>query len=199
MKRTLYSTAGRLSRLFENISNVLTAAAVIGLAIGLPTTMTVAGFMFRDRCPVEPRIPQYLYIGGITTLVLIPMSAITGLFANVKERGKKTSRLSGCLVCINGFVLAILSFFAFAWFIMGNIWVFKSWLPDYHDSKSPRYCDKTVYTTAIGIICFTYLFTILTCIISFCCRRHDEAEYKKLNEDEKLDDNEWRIYCVKSW
>merc|ERR1719494_224594 len=174
-KRKLYSTKGRLARLFGNDFNTINVASVVILAIGLPLTMTVAGLWHQNECPLEPKIPIYLYIGGLTTLFILLFSIFSGVFANYYQKNK--SKFNERVVFLNGVIVTCVTLFEFIWFILGNIWVFGNFYPEYHDHHSPKYCDKLLYTLAFGIIVFSYLFSILTCLISYACRRVDDKVY----------------------
>ena len=45
----------------------------------------------------------------------------------------------------------------FAWFIAGNVWIYKNYEPNYTDPKSPYFCHKTLYLFAFWVINSYYI------------------------------------------
>ena len=46
----------------------------------------------------------------------------------------------------------------FAWFIAGNVWIYKNYEPNYTDPESPYFCHKTLYLFAFWVITSYYIF-----------------------------------------
>ena len=68
------------------------------------------GAVYLDDCPIEKMIPIYLVVAGVIYLVQNGLNY---------DRNQSTSNNS--VMCCNG----ILFLFSFAWFIAGNVWIFR--------------------------------------------------------------------------
>ena len=55
-----------------------------------------------------------------------------------------------------------------AWFIAGNVWVYKNYKPDFEDKASTEYCDKTLYLFSFGLITFVYAI-LCVMLLCMCC------------------------------
>ena len=128
----------------------------------------------KNECPIEKHIPIYLIVAGALALIMLPLSALCG--ACIKCLPNDSS-VGGCISCLNGLLFVSLSFFSFAWFIAGNVWVFGNYEPNYVTSD-PEYCDETTYKVAFWVIIATYVTSILSCCLSGCFAR--KATYAEL-------------------
>lgn len=56
--------------------------------------------------------------------------------------------------------------FLFAWFICGNVWIYKNYPPNYADPESADYCNKTLYLFAFWVTNSYYIIfgLVLTCV-----------------------------------
>ena len=58
----------------------------------------------------------------------------------------------------------------FAWFIAGNVWIYKNYEPNYTDPESPYFCHKTLYLFAFWVITSYYIFfgvlLVIGCVTS---------------------------------
>ena len=120
-----------------------------------------------DECPIQKYIPIYLIVLGSFGI----LRNLIGLYNQCKKRmrgdgeteesdAKKTT-CEGMIDC-----------FLVAWFIAGNVWVYKNYEPNYVDRSSALYCDKTVYLFAFGLITASYVFVgcvcCCMCCVAFC-------------------------------
>ena len=59
-----------------NARTILCACPFVLLALilflGIPVVQIVIGSLYKNECPVNPRIPIYLIVTGVATLTLIP-------------------------------------------------------------------------------------------------------------------------------
>uniref|UniRef100_A0A3B3TMQ9 Uncharacterized protein n=1 Tax=Poecilia latipinna TaxID=48699 RepID=A0A3B3TMQ9_9TELE len=95
---------------------------------------------FRD-CPQQPNIPNYLLGLALIALLMIPFVTLPceSYAAQPREHPR------GFKACMAGFVVL----FIFVWFLLGAVWVFSVYQPNYDPSAADGlYCNKTLYTFA---------------------------------------------------
>jgi len=143
-----------------------------------------AGLKYLDMCPLQPRIPTYLFvggtIGGVTVLHLLWKTRFFKKlqhedelldFTNAKsktvsntEEAKGFIRMLDCGLLLGGLI----------WFILGNIWLFSIYDEVHyseHFLKPHRWCHKTVFLFALfqilqlhvifGILAFLLLILLI--------------------------------------
>ena len=112
------------------------------------------GAKYKDDCPVENMIPIYLIVGGSAGLLSTFCACVVEYRAD--HEIKQLCRL----------VLLPL----FAWFIAGNVWIYKNYEPNYTDPESPYFCHKTLYLFAFWVITSYYIFfgvvLVIGCVTS---------------------------------
>ena len=104
---------------------------------------------------MEDAIPVYLIVGGA-----LGLSSITCLVG-----GKHTccgNEITVSPLVANGLMQLVL----FAWFIAGNVWIYRNYEPNYADPRSPDFCHKTLYLFAFWVtnsryILFGVVFAIM--------------------------------------
>ncbi|XP_065643212.1 transmembrane protein 272-like isoform X1 [Hydra vulgaris] len=121
-----------------------TSACIIGifvviltLYIGLFVSMITIGALAKDKCQIEPMIPIYLIVVGVTGIALVLVIFL--IFLNP-------------ILCYCLAVLILL--FLICWFVAGNVWVFKTYT---HRDQ----CDKKAYYLAFWSIILSYINMIL--------------------------------------
>jgi len=114
------------------------------------------GSKYKDECPVEPLIPIYLIVAGAGGLVANCCSC--GIRYQEGGQGEERS--------VNP-IQSVVQLFTFAWFICGNVWIYKNYQPNYDDPESADYCNKTLYLFAFWVTNSYYIIfgLVLTC---FC-------------------------------
>lgn len=91
-------------------------------------------------------IPIYLIIGGSFGLFSICC------LGDVKYTCCGNEKTANPLVA-NGLMQLLL----FAWFIAGNVWIYKNYEPNYADPSSPDFCHKTLYLFAFWVTNSQYI------------------------------------------
>ena len=95
------------------------------------------------------------------------MAGSVGVFRNLislGQRAKKddddddTDKKQTCCT-------SLLDTFMFVWFIVGNVWIYHNYPPNFDDSSSPDYCNHTLYMFAFWITTATYIIMGVGC----CC------------------------------
>jgi hypothetical protein len=118
---------------------------VIGVKIGIPICMIAMGSIYLHDCPQGEYIPIYLLIAGIFDILnqLLDLSPILSP------------------------IQAVISWFMFIWFIIGSVWVYKEYEPNY-DPSLGKYCNRTLYLFAFWLT--TSIYTVLgVATLFFCC------------------------------
>ncbi len=106
------------------------------------------------QCQVERKIPIYLIVFGISGI----LCCLIAVKHKVQDEENSTY-----VTCIEGIICC----FMFAWFITGNVWVYRNYLPSFQP-KDSNYCDKTLYLFAFWLNTSVYIVLgIPTCC--FCC------------------------------
>ncbi|XP_027893941.1 uncharacterized protein LOC114157285 isoform X1 [Xiphophorus couchianus] len=137
----------------------LSVGAVITWTCLTVTRVTFGIVYFRD-CPQQPNIPNYL-LG----LALIPLLMIPFVTLPCESYGAQTrERPRGFKACMEGFI----GLFIFIWSLLGDVWVFSVYQPNYDPSAADGlYCNKTLYTFAFWNAIFeTFGFGVL--LAKFC-------------------------------
>jgi len=176
--------SGRLNRTVSGVQSgavnvlgatgaVVFAITIILCAIVIPLLMLIIGARNIDNCPINSLIPVYLIVGGALTLFLVPISAVVGYCI------KSVSHETGAGACLH-FLLALfftlLGVFSFAWFICGNVWVFRAHEPSYDPKDHSEYCDELTYKFSFWVIILTYICSMLSCCCSCCFKRKSTYE-----------------------
>ncbi|XP_075693001.1 transmembrane protein 272-like [Rhinoderma darwinii] len=104
--------------------------------IGLSIAMIVMGAIYKDDCPIQPYIPIFLMVLGVTHLVVYLLLFLRYVLEN-------------CSIVLEG----LIGMFSFAWFITGSVWVFSL----YSKNKGPNFCDQNLYSFAFGFLIFEYV------------------------------------------
>lgn len=128
-----------------------------------------------DQCPVSSRIPQYLYIDGVLSLIIIGLTVVLliavfiigGGIYFASEHSINSDRLwkpniggaifSFCYVCI----MMMIRFFYFIWFISGFYWVLSQWnTVQYVNPTHGNYCHPFLYRCAYCSIFMSLFYSI---------------------------------------
>lgn len=100
-------------------------------------------------------IPIYLIVAGAAGLVANCCSC--GIRYQGGDQGEERS--------VNP-LQAVVQLFLFAWFVCGNVWIYKNYPPNYADPESADYCNKTLYLFAFWVTNSYYIIfgLVLTCV-----------------------------------
>ena len=58
------------------ITILITGIVLLGLLAGLPIAQVVLGSMYKDDCPVDEKIPQYLIASGSLGIIIVSTSCV---------------------------------------------------------------------------------------------------------------------------
>ncbi|XP_045204660.1 transmembrane protein 272-like [Mercenaria mercenaria] len=144
-------------KFFVILCGTIGCTIMLAVVMAIPVAMIVMGAIHKDDCPAERMIPIYLIVGGSFGIV----KNLSSLLQRCKnkdeedgdEKNAKTNPFDATLNC-----------FLFAWFIAGNVWVYRTKDEWTSDSMADNYCDPSLYWFAFWLITSTYI--LLGCI---CC------------------------------
>lgn len=138
---------------------------LIGLFMAVPIAMIAIGAYYLNDCPAERYIPIYLIVGGCFAYFRMVLSI--GL--KVKQRccGRESDEdreeeVNQCHTLLDCFQLA--------WFIAGNVWVYRTY--DHFnstDSSASNFCDPTLYYFAFWLTTSVYILLVVGCCFVGLC------------------------------
>ncbi|XP_070196666.1 transmembrane protein 272-like [Littorina saxatilis] len=148
-------------RVTDILSTTVVSTVLLFLALAVPVIMITVGVKYLENCPLEPRIPIYLLVGGC----FLALKLLGMLWKNVQLRRYESmdafydSPDSELAFTSRTFKMMdwILSAFLLAWHVVGACWVFALWRPPNHPSlhEPSKYCEDSVYLCAVGEIIVT--------------------------------------------
>src|SRR5437016_5709849 len=83
--------------LLKFLSFTVVSSTIFAVLTSVPISMTCMGFLYEDKCPMEPRIASYLYISGIVWLFTF-LLRLWRLFAI--EKLSKQKQWAKCIICV---------------------------------------------------------------------------------------------------
>lgn len=141
--------------IFDFIFNVIVlllgtlgCTIIIGVTIVIPICMMIIGGIYLYDCPQGEYIPVYLLVGGGFGVFKQLLHLSARVRKRQDERDEERIRQSPTQTLINCFMLG--------WFIIGSMWVYKEYEPNYDPTKD-RYCNKTLYLFAFWLITSVYI------------------------------------------
>ncbi|XP_078603329.1 transmembrane protein 272-like [Branchiostoma floridae x Branchiostoma japonicum] len=150
------------------------ATVLLFVTLALPTAMFLIGIQNLHSCPIEPKIPVYLAVGGAFGMLKTLMMLWQSYEARKNESDDyvgmndsfATRESNAGVRCFDMFV----GLFLFVWFILGNYWVFKVYMPPFERPRltPSHYCSPTVYLLAFGAICVGYSLMALIGVLLLC-------------------------------
>lgn len=136
------------------------------------------GIAYLRKCPMEPKIPLYLVVGGLTGLykVLLLFFDESKMRHDDYHKPATTPSAAGASVLtrINGRSVAtsalhkILDIFLSLWFLMGNFWVLKNvgfWA---NQATSGKIGDRYEGTLKTAALCETKIYAFALTHLVFC-------------------------------
>ncbi|XP_070552909.1 transmembrane protein 272-like [Ptychodera flava] len=142
---------------------------VVGISLSVPITMIVIGAIYKDQCPAEPYIPIFLIVSGTFTIVATLLSIFAGMMYQCQliccGDEDECATVHSCMLCFYG----LIGIFMMAWFIAGNVWIYRTHEPNYYDVEADDYCHKTLYLFSFWLLNGTYILMGSSCCLGCCC------------------------------
>ncbi|XP_071485362.1 transmembrane protein 272-like [Diadema antillarum] len=142
--------------------NTLLVTILLALALAIPISMIVIGAIYKDDCPVERFIPIFLIVEGAFQIVKIVLDMKVRIQRQRLPEGDRESFQPSKPELAIG---QLLNCFLFAFFIAGNVWVYRIYSPNLSDPTLPDYCQRTLYLYSFWLITSTYIILAASC----CC------------------------------
>ncbi|XP_066158362.1 transmembrane protein 272-like [Euwallacea fornicatus] len=143
------------------VLGTLGCSIILGVTIVIPICMIVMGSIYLHECPQGEYIPVYLLVGGIFGILKQLLHLSARVRQTEEERQEENLRQSPTQTLLNCFMLG--------WFIIGSVWVYKEYEPNY-DPTFGKYCNKNLYLFAFWLITSVYiilgLITLCLCSIT---------------------------------
>ncbi|KAL1505538.1 hypothetical protein ABEB36_005082 [Hypothenemus hampei] len=143
------------------VLGTLGCSIILGVTIVIPICMIVMGSIYLNECPQGEYIPVYLLVGGIFGILKQLLHLSARVRQTEEERREENLRQSPTQTLLNCFMLG--------WFIIGSVWVYKEYEPNY-DPKLEKYCNRYLYLFAFWLITLVYIIlgfiTLCLCSIS---------------------------------
>ncbi|KAG5870481.1 hypothetical protein JTB14_001675 [Gonioctena quinquepunctata] len=112
-----------LKNLIIIILGTLGCTIILGVTIVIPICMIIMGSIYLHECPQGEYIPVYLLVGGIFGIVKQLLHLSARVRQTEEERQEENLRQSPTQTLLNCFMLG--------WFIIGSVWVYKEYQPNY--------------------------------------------------------------------
>ncbi|XP_041664541.1 transmembrane protein 272-like [Cheilinus undulatus] len=113
----------------------------------------VVGGINLSNCPLQPYIPIYLIVFGVSSILSLSLSSS-------KSQGE-SSNGSTCL-------MTLLHIFNLCWIIAGSCWIYPIYPPKY-DSGVDLYCHRETYLFAFGVTTLVWVALAIIIVCSCCC------------------------------
>ncbi|XP_075544285.1 uncharacterized protein LOC142578690 isoform X3 [Dermacentor variabilis] len=113
--------------------------------------MTAVGTTYLNDCPAEKYIPIFLVMGGVFG-VLKTLLDVCGKCRRPDNSGEAGHSVAEEQRAEERTWSTLVNCFLFAWYVAGCVWVYRAYPPDYTNSESPAFCDRTLYLFAFGLV-----------------------------------------------
>ncbi len=121
--------------------------------------------MYKDDCTIEPLIPIYLIVAGAFGIFRNLIAICCKASEKHQERqGQQASQPGAGRRGFEG----LIDCFLLAWFICGNVWIYKNYQPNYDLKTSAQYCHQTLYLFAFWLTTATYILMGTFCVCGCC-------------------------------
>ncbi|XP_037832278.1 transmembrane protein 272-like isoform X1 [Kryptolebias marmoratus] len=124
--------------------------------IVLNVARVIFGVVYLKECPQQPNIPNFLL--GLVLVAMLMVSFMT-FPCESQAAARPREHPSGCKDCVK----CLLGLSVFIWILLGDVWVFSVYQPNYDPTAADGlYCNKTLYTFAFWNAVFeTFVMGVL--------------------------------------
>ena len=156
--------------------------------MNVPPPPNPLGTVYVHDCPLEPKIPIFLILGGISGV----LKNVFLIVENVTKRHSRTLshrfKRHKWIIYIWRAVNLVFNLFMLAWIIAGSYWIFSLYKTVHSNDFSN--CNELLYKFGFSIVISSYILLVLmcccTCICAgICLRRKKEQEEEDPEEEEE--------------
>ncbi|XP_053999805.1 uncharacterized protein LOC128887666 [Hylaeus anthracinus] len=135
--------------------------------------MLIFGWKYVKECTVEDRIPIYLVIAGILSMILMIFVGYLQLRSRKPEIMSTAPQSPEVIFTI--VIIVGLSLFLIGWFVAGNYWILGIMWPTFNDNMYMKdmYCAKPLYIFSLvhlGVVYTIIASTLLLMLVLACFR-----------------------------
>nr|KAG5706287.1 hypothetical protein BaRGS_026069 [Batillaria attramentaria] len=177
------STCEFMCRVGKIVCSSDLVTVLLAVSIMLPITMVSLGVKFLDECPLEPRVPVYLLVGGCVLMLKLTLSLWRALQRRrqdnadvIYDEGDVGAGLSSRTYRVMNVLLTL---FLVGWHVAGSYWLFSIWKPRFSPllHVPSEYCERTLYMFSVGqnlaLYCLSCLYLASLCCLALVCRPPD--------------------------
>jgi len=155
-RRRSSSVAEFLKDFLVLLLGTLGCTLCLGLILAIPVSMIVIGSYHFHDCKKAEMIPIYLIVSGVVGL----LKNLLNLGRKVKAHlwgNNEAARESAKESSLDNLIMI----FLVAWFIAGNVWIYRVYMP------TPEECNPQLYLFAFWLTTSTYIFfcVLVSCIL----------------------------------
>ena len=156
-----------------------------------------AGSVYVFDCPLEPKIPIFLIVGGISGM----LKNVFLIVENVLKRHSRTLshrfKKHKWIVYVWRAVNLVFNLFVLAWIICGSYWIFNLYSTVHGNDFAT--CNELLYKFGFSIVISSYILLLLMCCCTCVCagiclrrnkERGEEEEDGGEGEGEEEEDDE---------
>ncbi len=146
--------------------SVLFTCVVFGFFL-LSITEIIISAIYSNKCPIQPRIEDFLLVLGIGSMASLLILSILTKFLLYQRR-----RLSKILINL----FAVINAFLLFWVIVGSIWTLTVYeRVDYNvPVESEIYCDRNLYQFTLIIMAINYIVILVTTLATYFAKQYIE-------------------------
>lgn len=120
----------------------------------------IPGMVYREGCPVEPKLPVFLIVGGVLQMVECGWTIFNHTYES-RTRSQRKRRDPWLVLII-------------VWIFLGSLWVYTT-IPVFKKENVDRYCDPLLFRFTLWLITSYYivlglifLFVFVSISYQFC-------------------------------
>ena len=118
------------------------------------------GYVHENDCPLEPKIPTYLIVGGIAAVCTFFTGSV--YVASIPDDDDEEEDETGCkctfrdvFTITTACITVLLLLFAFAWYICGCVWLYRVF-----KLRNDKNCDNVLFWFAFTCLQLAYLILL---------------------------------------
>ena len=143
----------RLAKRKKRLMAVLAVGRCIQIVLtALVAVVFIVQYAYAHDEPCARPLPEWLLVWGVSMLLLMPLGWVVR--ADTAQNRRPGMAFLSLVSCLGGV-------FLFAWFIVGNVWVFST----HPDPAQPMYCNRMVWLWSLYWVVFCYIIIVVPC----CC------------------------------
>ncbi|RDD47640.1 hypothetical protein TrispH2_000878 [Trichoplax sp. H2] len=157
-------------KIFKMIIGTFGFTIFLGIFLAIPISLIVIGAIYKDQCPVQPKIPIYLIVLGsfglLKNLLDLCQQVSKGDTDDSDDSEDSDNSESSKSNNVQSYE-TLITCFLIAWFIAGNVWIYSIYKPSFNPMDI-KYCNQTLYLFAFWITTAGYIIVGFFCFC-FCC------------------------------